>query len=73
MGRPTGGLRGIVAATSAMVEARTIKSQLAEERPQHDLMLPFARLDLSTFRAGNLSGHVPGGLVRGHRSLNLLK
>src|SRR5271165_547790 len=43
------------------------------QKPQHDLMLPFARLDLPTFRAGDLLSHIPCGLVRDHRSLNLLK
>jgi hypothetical protein len=32
----------LLTATFAAVEARTIKSQLAEECPQHDLMLPHA-------------------------------
>ena len=40
--------------------------QLAEECPQHDPMLPFARLALPTFRAGNLLSHIPCGLVCDH-------
>jgi hypothetical protein len=56
-----------------MVETRTIKSQLAEERPQHDLMLPFVRAASPAFRAGNLLGQVPCGLVSDHRFLNLME
>jgi hypothetical protein len=56
-----------------MVETRTIESQLAEERPQHDLMLPFVRAACRAFRTGHLLGQIPRGLESDHCFLNLME
>ena len=57
-----------------MVETRTIESQLAEERPQYDLVLSFVRADCPALRTGNLLGQIPRGLgVHSEMKINSYK